>query len=87
MLWVKTGMLILYGILVYVAFDRPLTIPAQLSQAALVLLVFGHSLECYLYQRQMREAPGAYWGHFAQVFLFGVAHKMIMDQDIRDLDL
>lgn len=87
MLWIKVGMLILYGIVAYVAFDRPLTILAQMCQALLIILVFGHGIECYLYQKQMKDAPGNYWGHLVQVFFFGVAHKMIMDQDIRDLEL
>jgi uncharacterized protein YhhL (DUF1145 family) len=81
----KIGTLIVYVILAWVAISFPLSHLSQFCIGLLVLLVMAHIIECFMYRRLMRQAPGATLWHLANVFLFGVIHKVVMTETVEDL--
>jgi uncharacterized protein YhhL (DUF1145 family) len=81
----KIGILIVYGIMGWVAISFPLTLWSQICIGLLVLLVLAHIAECFMYRRLMQQAPGATLWHVANVFLFGVIHKIVMTEAVEDL--
>jgi uncharacterized protein YhhL (DUF1145 family) len=80
---VKSGFLILYVILIYVAITVPLTLPANISLGVLVLLAALHLVECFMYKDIIRQAPGSPLWHLLNIFLFGIVHMMNMKVAIR----
>ena len=86
MVAIKIGTLILYFILSYVAISFPLTLAANVSLGVLVLLVFAHSVECFLYRELIRKTPGSPAWHLLSVFLFGVFHMVAMKDILREQD-
>jgi uncharacterized protein YhhL (DUF1145 family) len=81
---VKSGFLILYVILIYVAITVPLTLPANISLGVLVLLAALHLVECFMYKDIIRQAPGSPAWHLLNIFLFGIVHMMNMKVAIRE---
>ena len=75
---VKIGTLILYFILFYVGYTKPLTLGANLSIGLLVLLGLAHTAECVVYRRLIQQAPGSPAWNTLNVLLFGVFHMMVM---------
>ena len=81
---VKSGFLILYVILIYVAITVPLALPANISLGVLVLLAALHFVECFMYKDIIRQAPGSPLWHLLNIFLFGIVHMMNMKVAIRE---
>jgi len=79
----KSGFLILYVLLLYVAINEPLSLLANFAQGALVLLVALHLVECILYRDIISQAPGSAAWHLLNIMLFGVLHMIHMKLEIR----
>ncbi len=47
---------------------------ARLAAAVIGLMVVAHAIECVVFLRAMRQAPGSLAGHLFQTFLFGFVH-------------
>jgi hypothetical protein len=85
MLVTKIVTLIVYAILAWVAISLPLTLWSQLAIGFLVLLALAHIVECFMYRKLMREAPGEFGWHLANVLLFGVVHKLAMEEALENV--
>ncbi len=46
----------------------------SLGRGLFWLMVAAHAVECLVFLRELRGAPGALSGHLLQAFLFGVLH-------------
>lgn len=71
-------------VLIWIACLVALVLPGDsilitLGRIVFGLLVIAHAIECFVFRRELREAPGELAGHLAQVFLFGIVHM----QEIR----
>jgi len=69
-----------YIVLIWLAIGFPLTVRAQFAQGTLALLAAVHLVECYLFRRLMRDAPGPFGWHLLNVFLFGYFHMTEMKE-------
>ena len=81
----KIGTLIVYAIIAWVAISFPLTLWSQFCIGLLVIIVLAHIAECFMYRKLMQQAPGTVPWHLANVFLFGVMHKVVMTEALEDL--
>jgi membrane protease YdiL (CAAX protease family) len=81
----KIGTLIVYAIMAWVAISFPLTLWSQFCIGLLVIIVLAHIAECFMYRKLMQQAPGTVPWHLANVFLFGVMHKVVMTEAVEDL--
>ena len=83
---IKILVLIVYGLMAWVAISKPLTLGANISTGLLVTLVLVHLGECWVFRGTIARAPGSRGWHLLNVFLFGVLHMMLIRQDDDDYD-
>ena len=84
--FIKIATLILYGILIYVGITRPMTLEANISIGLLAVLGIAHLVECVVFRRLIREAPGGAAWNATNVFLFGVFHVGPMKRSMQGGD-
>ena len=53
---------------------------ATLGKGLILFLVGAHLIECFVFRKELEEAPGSMGSQLVQVFLFGVIHM----QELRE---
>ena len=61
-----------FGIVCF--FDGRDTLLFTLGRASVVVMVVVHFVECFVFAKELRRAPGVFSEHLWLVFLFGFVH-------------
>jgi len=77
---IKISGAILYAFMAWVAVSQPLTLGANICTGVLFTLSLVHLLECWLFRKQIAQAPGSKAWHMLNVFLYGILHIMVLKE-------